>query len=148
MCVCPCNTQQGVFSFLSTQYLFSPFRIKQDLRWHLVFFFPFAVGVCVYVSVYMCVLTVQGGTDGGMWQSVWLRWRMWDSAVGLSPPPRLWPYVALITVWLHPIMTNSILFHFRSSHGTYQKKKRKISNLADKSWHPSQDVWIPFAATN
>lgn len=56
MCVLILVTlNKGVFSFLSTQYLFSPFRIKQDLRWHLVFFFPFAVGVCVYVWVYVCI---------------------------------------------------------------------------------------------
>lgn len=140
---------QSRFFFLSTECLFPLLsrRIKQDLRWHLgFFFFPslFAVGrlVCVCVCTYVCALTVQGGTDGGMWQPVWLRWRMWDSAVGLSPP-WLWPYVPLITVWLHLIMTNSILCRSHCSHSSSPKKKgEKNSNLSDKSWHLSQDVWI------
>lgn len=38
-----------------------------------------------------------------MWQSVWLRWRMWDSAVGLSPPGSdlmcLWSPSGSISLW-------------------------------------------------
>lgn len=51
-------------------------------------------------------MTVQICTDGGMWQSVWLRWRMWDSAVGLQPRGSdlmcLWSPPGSVSWWQTP----------------------------------------------
>lgn len=68
--------------------------------------------------------------------------------------PWLWPHVSLNTVWLHLIMTNSILLHPHNLDPTITEQKKlrgKSTHDTDKRWKTSRDLaavtnWAPVIA--